>query len=109
MTLLMAKPLDTSDELLMSDDERRAFMTPPKRPFWGNTPTNRSGYRGVTRSGNRFVARVNWQNVNHYLGTFPTAIDAAHAYDAKARELQGALAFLNFADFDWDEQIGSAA
>ncbi len=28
MTLHLAKPIPTDDKLLMSDDERRAFMTP---------------------------------------------------------------------------------
>ena len=32
MTLYLAQPIDTSDDLLMSDDERAAFLTPIPLP-----------------------------------------------------------------------------
>jgi len=98
--LYLAQPLDTSDKLLMSDAERKAFMTPAEWPprilFHPEQPVGKSGYRGVRRHGRRYVARITWQRITHNLGTFPTAEEAARAYDAKARELHGTYALLNF-------------
>ncbi len=96
--LYLAQPLDTSDKLLMSDAERKAFMTVPPCPilFHPETPVGKSGYRGVRRHGRRYVARITWERKTHNLGTFPTAEEAARAYDAKARELHGTYALLNF-------------
>lgn len=96
--LYLAEPLDTSDPLLMSDAERTAFMTVPPTPilFHPEQPTGKSGYRGVRRHGRRYVARITWERKTHNLGTFPTAEEAARAYDAKARELHGTYALLNF-------------
>jgi hypothetical protein len=37
---------------------------------------NTSGYRGVFRSGNRWIARVSNNNTRNYLGTFNTAEEA---------------------------------
>jgi hypothetical protein len=53
---------------------------------------NTSGYLGVARTGNRWIANVSGQ----YLGCFLTAEDAARARDTKARELHGDYAVLNF-------------
>lgn len=107
MTLLLSTPLDTSDPMLMSDDERRAFLAYEPRPIgpFGISDQKRgaTGYRGVTSSGKKFSAQVRWKGTLHYLGTFATAIDAARAYDAKARELHGALAILNFPDETTEE------
>ena len=100
--LHLAIPLDSSDELLMGDDERRAFLAYDPRPVGpfviSDQPRGVSGYRGVARNGKGFKAQIRWHSTLHYLGTFSTAIDAARAYDAKARELHGDLAILNFSD-----------
>lgn len=58
--------------------------------------TNLSGYKGVIISHGKFVARIAFQGQTLRLGTFNTAIDAAHAYDKKALELHGEFARLNF-------------
>lgn len=113
--LHMATPLDTSDALLMSDDERTAFLSPdPNAPICVQelfpTRIGISGYRGVNRSGrDRFNANVYKDTVRYYLGTFDTAIDAARAYDAKARELHGDYAILNFPDDPTPADIEDAA
>ena len=69
-----------------------AALVPP--PLATNT-----GYRGVhqTKAGS-YVARVcvGAGSDKAYAGVHPTAEDAARAYDAKARELKGGGAVLNF-------------
>lgn len=55
-------------------------------------------YKGVylyQRTG-RFMARIKHNQKTHYLGYFDTQEEAGRAYDAKARELFGDYAFLNF-------------
>lgn len=37
---------------------------------------NTSGYRGVYRSGNRWMARIVLNKIRYYLGTFDTAEEA---------------------------------
>lgn len=59
----------------------------------------RSGpYRGVRQMGNRFGATVYQDGRQHWLGCHDTAEQAARAHDAKARELYGEFASLNFPD-----------
>lgn len=96
--LYLAQPLDTSDKLLMSDAERKAFLTREKRPklCLPETPRAKSGYRGVQKMGHRYYAQITSRRVAYFLGTFPTAAQAARAYDVKARELHGSYALLNF-------------
>lgn len=60
-------------------------------------PRNTSGFRGVTRIkkyANRWQASIG----NLYIGWYATPEAAAHAYDAKARELYGEFARPNFPD-----------
>lgn len=51
-----------------------------------------SPYKGVSRSGSKWRARVE----DDYLGTFPTGEAAARAYDAAAAQRFGSFARLNF-------------
>jgi len=54
-------------------------------------------YRGVTMTPTHsFVAKITVSNKRTYLGTFATAEEAAHAYDAKARASGRPEAQLNF-------------
>jgi len=55
-----------------------------------------SGFRGVSVNGSNWMARITTENVTLYLGRFPTIKQAALAYDAKAVELHGEQAVLNF-------------
>jgi len=68
---------------------------------------NSTGYRGVFKiwkSGN-FGAQIDYQGKNHYLGSFPTAQQAARRYNAEAIEIFGDFAILNkFAD-DYDGDL----
>ncbi len=54
-------------------------------------------YRGIVQQPNgRWRAACRFNNKTHYLGSYPTAEEAARAYDLKARELHGETAKLNF-------------
>ncbi len=57
-----------------------------------------SKYKGVQFSKfyNRFIAIIFMNGRKHFLGKFDNEIDAARAYDAKARQLFGEYAYLNF-------------
>jgi hypothetical protein len=60
--------------------------------------SNTSGYRGVSwdKTNGRWEAKIGYQNKTYHLGRFDSAIEAARAYDAAAKELHGQFAHLNF-------------
>lgn len=64
------------------------------------TCKNTTGYKGVTRHSQckRYISQIRAKGKNYYLGLFPTAEEAAHAYDAAARMHFGDYAYLNFKD-----------
>lgn len=80
----------------------KAYLNFPKENF--DTPqqarvlksNNSTGYRGVEKKNGKFYARIghNWKL--QHIGTFDSAEEAARAYDAKAKELKGDKAILNF-------------
>jgi hypothetical protein len=54
-----------------------------------------TGFKGVSKHGNRFRAKI-WNNDQQYhLGLFDTAEEAAAAYNAEAFRLYGEFAVLN--------------
>jgi hypothetical protein len=57
---------------------------------------NATGFRGVQLQNGKYMARVYVDNRDVFLGFFPTAEEAARARDAKAFELFGEFASLNF-------------
>jgi hypothetical protein len=59
-------------------------------------PTAASGFKGVSRSGNRWRAYGMKHRQQTYLGSFASAEEAARAYDAWAIEAHGEFARLNF-------------
>jgi len=50
---------------------------------------NTTGYKGVYRSWNKFIARLQFDGKQYRLGSFPTAELAHEAYCKKAKELHG--------------------
>jgi hypothetical protein len=66
----------------------------------GLTRKNTSGYKGVTfhRVLNKWQSQIGIDGKTLYLGLYATPEEAARAYDAKARELFGGFARLNFAE-----------
>lgn len=81
-------------------DNRRANLrlcTSAQNTQHRKTPrTNRTGYKGVCRYGNRYHASITANGVLYRLGSFLTPEDAAKAYDAKAKEVHGEFAKTNF-------------
>ena len=63
---------------------------------------NCTGLRGVQKERSRFSARIKINKKMVWLGMFRDKIEAAKAFDAKARELYGDRAQVNFRD---DEDI----
>lgn len=59
---------------------------------------NHSGFKGVSWDSrrSRWVAFIQCDHRAYNLGSFGSSIDAAHAYDTKARELFGEFAKTNF-------------
>ena len=59
---------------------------------------SKSPYKGISRAQHcdRWAAQLFFQGRKLYLGLFKDPIDAAKAYDAKAKELFGSFARLNF-------------
>lgn len=64
------------------------------KPQRGST----SQYKGVSWSNDRkkWVAQIKRAGKFHYIGRFESEDEAARAYDAKAKELFGEFAWLNF-------------
>jgi hypothetical protein len=60
--------------------------------------TAASQYRGVHKQNQKWVAKIGFAGKHLYLGVYATDEQAARAYDAKARELRGDQARLNFPD-----------
>ena len=55
-----------------------------------------SRYRGVHSYGRRWRASIKFDGNQEYLGIYDSEIDAARAYDERARVLHGPYARLNF-------------
>lgn len=59
-----------------------------------NRPTNNStGYRGVYKSNSSYKALISVEGKDIYLGTFPSAMLAAKAYEQAAEKYFGKFAF----------------
>lgn len=59
-------------------------------------PGKLSQFKGVRPSGAKWNARIKIDGKQVSLGSFCTEEEAARAYDAKAKELHGEFAYLNF-------------
>lgn len=61
-----------------------------------------SHYRGVSKRYGRYKARIKQNGSDTVLGDFADEIEAARAYDRKAREIHGDKALVNFPDETWN-------
>ena len=70
----------------------------PKRKKLGSR--NTSGYRGVYKDGNRFIARITVDRKKKNLGCFGTAKEGAIAWDLAAIQAKRPISELNFPDIN---------
>ena len=70
----------------------------PKRKKLGSR--NTSGYRGVYKDGNRFIARITVDRKKKNLGCFGTAKEGAIAWDLAAIQAKRPISDLNFPDIN---------
>jgi hypothetical protein len=61
----------------------------------GKKSNNTSGYKGVGSRGNSHAVRLRVNGKSTYFGSYPTAIEAAHAYDVEALKHNGEFAVTN--------------
>ena len=65
---------------------------------------NKTGFRGVYLTRNKYYrSEIRIKNGHIYLGSFPTAQQAAQAYDHAAFQYFGNKAVLNFIDNNYPE------
>ncbi|KAL5220258.1 hypothetical protein ABZP36_024971 [Zizania latifolia] len=75
----------------------------------GGPENSNCAYRGVRqRTWGKWVAEIREPNRGRrlWLGSFPTALEAAHAYDEAARAMYGSTARVNFSDNSTDANSG---
>jgi hypothetical protein len=61
-----------------------------------NRRKGKTGFKGVTPNGNGFRAEIYYQGKRINIGTYPTALEAAIAWDQEALKIFGARPDLNF-------------
>lgn len=69
----------------------------------------RSRFRGVYKCGLRWKAQLQRQGIQYYLGIFDTEVEAAHAYDKKAREDESGTMLTNFNEDGTETFISSSS
>lgn len=79
-------------------DNRRCnlrLITPKESACNRGSRLAKSGYRGVRRKGDRFIAQITDHGKNVYLGCYKTSVEAARAYNESASRIHGSFARLN--------------
>jgi hypothetical protein len=91
-------PIDHKDHSIFNNQKYNLRICTDNQNKWnrGAQRNNTSGYKGVSKCGNKWVAGIWKDNKKYHLGTFTNIIDAAIAYDLKALELHGEFACTNF-------------
>jgi hypothetical protein len=91
---LSSSKLNYPDGLPLDDEDYEALMNPKKKRRLSSA--NTVGYRGVTKNGKRFAAKIGVESKNNYLGTYDTAKEAALAYDRAVVHHKLSSSKLNF-------------
>lgn len=98
--LLLGEPAGAIDHVNGDKlDNRRANLrlaTPAQNSFNVRARKNASGFKGVTKNTQGWIARIQYDGRQRNLGTYATPEDAAKAYDRAAAVLFGEFAKLNF-------------
>ena len=80
-------------------DNRRSNLRPStiaeNRRNKGPKSENTSGYKGVTKRKNKWIAQISANGTGYYLGIFDNKESAAKAYNKAATQLHGEFAKLN--------------
>ncbi len=61
----------------------------------GPKKDNTSGYKGVTKKGNKWQSKISYEGKEIYLGVFICKHEAAYIYNEAARKYHGEFAYLN--------------
>ena len=76
------------------EEEKKEELT--RNPHQKLRPNNTTGFKGVYRNGNTYLARINIDGTQKYLGTFATTTKAALAYDRAVIQNKFPSSYLNF-------------
>ena len=78
----------------------------PREYFSLEAPAASSHFNGVrsSKTSGKWEARIQHEGKTHQIGTFDDEIEAAKAWDAKARSLRGAATPTNFDLARWQQQ-----
>ena len=101
--LLMAPPrgmvVDHIDGNGLNNRRQNLRLCTPRQNRRNTRPRRKtSAFLGVSRRGQKYLARIKHDGRELYLGLFDTETEAARARDRKAEELFGEFAWLNFPD-----------
>ncbi len=91
-----AQPYGAGGGGMAQTDGAKVAATPAVGGEEAGGPMRTSRYRGVSRRYGKWKARIKQNGSDLVIGDFDDELEAAHAYDAKARQLHGDRAMLNF-------------
>lgn len=87
--------IDHKDGNKLNNNIDNLRLATPMQNSANTLPKNKDLPKGVSKVGNKFIARIHYQYSNIHIGTFATIEEAAEAYNNKAKELHGEFAYCN--------------
>jgi hypothetical protein len=102
--------IDHADNNGLNNQRHNLRPATHKQNMYNRPPyaSNTSGFKGVCRHKDKWVAMIGYNGQRLHLGRFSSPTDAAKAYDAKAKELFGEFAYLNFPELREDAEVATA-